>query len=216
MSRIIVTGASAGIGAALVRALAARGDRVTGVSRRPAAAGEWVAGDLSDAAGIAEVARDLGDEPIAAIIHNAGIWEETAFTDAYDFATRPAEETVRLLNVNLLAPILLTQALVGPLAAARGRVVLIGSTSGLDNIGLPEVAYNASKAGLRGAAQAMAVALAPKGIAVTLINPDDVDTEPGGRPPRLPLADLTASVLHCLSLSPGTVVSEMTLKPGPV
>lgn len=215
MRRIAVTGASAGIGAALVRALVARGDQVTGIARRPSAAGQWIAGDLADPADIARIAGALGKDPLDAIIHNAGIWEDTAFSDAYDFANCPADETLRVVAINLLAPILLTQALLGPLTAARGRVVLIGSTSGLDNIGTPEVAYNASKAGLRGAAQAMAVALAPRGIAVTLINPGDVDTDPDGRPPRLTLEDLTASVLHCLSLSSGTVINEMTLRPGP-
>lgn len=60
-----------------------------------------------------------------------------------------------LLSVNLLAPILLVQALL-PMMTPGERVIFVGSTSGLDNFGCPEVANTASKFGLRGAAQALA------------------------------------------------------------
>ena len=216
MKRIVVTGASSGIGAAIVARLVSLGHEVIGVSRRQPAAGTWLSADLSRVEEISRISNELRSVPINALIHNAGIWESDAFSNDYEFETSSPEEIRTILNVNLLAPILLTQGLIDPLAAEQGRVILIGSTSGLDNIGLPEVAYNASKAGLRGAAQAMSVALVRRRIAVTLINPGDVDTEPGGRPPRLSLADLVESVVHCLALSPQTVISEMTLRPRPM
>ncbi|PZQ95692.1 MAG: oxidoreductase [Cereibacter sphaeroides] len=221
MRRIVITGASSGIGAALAQRFLASGDEVIAISRRPAVAGtRWIGADLADADQIAAAAAAVGDAPLDALIHVAGIWEKEAFGEGYDFALSPVTETQTVLAVNLTAPILLTQALIAPLSRSAdrpgGRVVFVGSTSGLDNIGLPEVAYNASKAGLRAAAQAMAVALAGRGIRITMINPDDVATDPAGSGPRLTVPDLCTAIEMVLALSPETVVSEMTLFPAPV
>lgn len=221
MRRIVVTGASSGIGAALAQRLLAAGDEVIAISRRPAVPGcRWIGADLGDASQIAQAAAKVGEAPLDAVIHVAGIWEKGAFGEGYDFAKTAVSETQTVLAVNLTAPILLTQALIPALSRGAttpgGRVVFVGSTSGLDNIGLPEVAYNASKAGLRAAAQAMTVALAGRGIRITMINPDDVATVAEGTGPRLAVADLCAAIEMVLALSSETVVSEMTLFPGPV
>jgi 3-oxoacyl-[acyl-carrier protein] reductase len=217
--RIVVTGASRGIGAAIAAHFSRRGDQVISLSRGPASTGDWVHCDLADPAAIQRVAGQIGD-PVDALIHVAGIWEETAFSPDYEFASRPATETSRILSVNLQSPILLAQALL-PAMTEGSRIVLIGSTSGLDQIGTPEVAYNASKAGLRGAAQALA--LARDGVGVTIINPGDVETDEviaakadgsmrAGAP--ITMADVVRATEFALTLSASVVFSEINLMNG--
>ena len=103
-----------------------------------------------------------------------------------------------------------------------GKIILIGSTSGLDHVGTPGVAYNASKAGLRGAAQALAHALAGQGTAVSILNPGDIGTDDvlaakaGGmmRPEgSLPMGDLLTAVDFLLALSPEVSFCEINLIP---
>jgi hypothetical protein len=109
------------------------------------------------------------------------------------------------LSVNLLAPILLVQVLL-PMMTPGARVVFAGSTSGLDNFGCPEVANAASKFGLRGAAQALAVALHPRVVGFTVINSGNVATKEveqdivegkiGAQTP-IPMGDLLHLTLCC-------------------
>ncbi len=108
------------------------------------------------------------------------------------------------------------------LRAARGRVILTGSTSGLPNIGTPEVAYNASKAGLAAAGQAMQAGLGAEGIGVTVIHPGDVATDEveadiaAGRylgAGVVLLDDLAAAIDFALSLSPEGFAGEITMLP---
>lgn len=217
--RVLIAGASRGIGAALARHFVDRGDSVLALSRSPASAGDWLRCDLADPADLGRAAGTV-EGPLDALVYVAGIWEETAFSPGYDFASRPADEAAAILRVNLTAAIELAQALVPQLRSGRGRIVLIGSTSGLPNNGTPEVAYNASKAGLAGAAQALQAGL--KGIAVSLINPHDVATDEvlagiaeGSFRDEGPvaLADIAAAVDFALTLSPGIAATEITLRP---
>jgi NAD(P)-dependent dehydrogenase (short-subunit alcohol dehydrogenase family) len=219
--RIALTGASRGIGAHLARVWDARGDEVIGIGRSAPVEGRWVRCDLAVPQDWAAVAGDVGGA-LDALVHVAGIWEETAFGPGYDFATRPEAEVLDILTVNLTAPILLTQALLPALRAGRGRVILTGSTSGLPNIGTPEVAYNASKAGLAAAGQAMRVGLAGQGIGVTVIHPGDVATEEvesdiaAGRyhgAGAVPLDDMAAAFDFALGLSGASVAGEITMLP---
>jgi 3-oxoacyl-[acyl-carrier protein] reductase len=214
--RIVLTGASRGIGAAIAAHYVAQGDEVISLSRERAASGRWIACDLLDPSTFGQVTDEIGG-PVDALIHVAGIWEETAFSPSYDFAHRPVAETSGILTVNLLSPILLTQALL-PVMTQGARILLIGSTSGLDQIGTPEVAYNASKAGLRGAAQAFARAC--RGIGVTIINPGDVESDEviaakadgsmrAGAP--ITMADVVRATDFALTLSASVVFSEINL-----
>lgn len=208
MSHVLVTGGSSGIGAALAARLDERGDEVTVLSRSRPAVGRWVACDLSRPQEIAEAALQVG--PVDAVVHSAGIWEAAAFTPDYDFAQSPPAEIARIIAVNLTAPILLTQALL-PALARGGRIVLIGSTSGLDRNGSPEVAYGASKAGLRGMADALTRALGGRH-PVTLVNPGDVATGADG-PGLVPVTDVVDTIVLALALSPASRISELTIEP---
>ena len=122
-----------------------------------------------------------------------------------------------MIAVNLVAPIRLAQGLAPALMrAANPRVEMTGALAGRD----PEVAHAASKAGLRGAAQATDLTLRPMGIGVTLILPANVATREvvddiaggrfGARVP-IPMSDILATLDHVPVLGRDSVPSEIDL-----
>jgi NAD(P)-dependent dehydrogenase (short-subunit alcohol dehydrogenase family) len=221
MRRIVVAGASRGIGAAVAGHYARRGEDVVALSRTPAPHGAWVGVDLTDRLSLAAAVAAIGPGPVDALLVTGGVWEDGAFTDAYAFQSSPAGETATVIAMNLTAPILLTQALIPALrGAANPRVVFVGSLSGLDQSASPEVANSASKYGLRGAAQALHLTLRGLGIGVTVINPGNVATDEvmgdiasGAFGPQdpIPMADLVAAFDFALAVSPASVVTEINL-----
>ena len=219
MRRIVVAGASRGLGAAVARHHVVAGNEVISLSRGRSEHGLWIECDLSDPVQISEASERI-QAPVDALIVVAGIWEAQAFSPSYSLAASSVDEISRILAVNLQAPILLAKALMAKLQG--GRIILIGSTSGLDHVGTPEAAYNASKAGLRGAAQALAHALSGQDTAVSILNPGDIGTDevlaakadgtmrPDG---SLPMNDLLITVDFLLALSPQSSSCEVKLIP---
>ncbi|MEM9843977.1 MAG: SDR family oxidoreductase [Pseudomonadota bacterium] len=214
--RCIVFGASRGIGAAYAAHLVAKGEEVLAVCRTEPPLGQWIQADLSEPSGIAAVAERVGERPLDAFLFLGGIWEAGAFTDAYDFQASPDAETRAVLSVNLVAPIELMKSLLPNLKkAGNPRAVFIGSLSGVENAGTQEVANTASKFGLRGAAEALRCLLMGQGVAVTVINPGNVETPEvmddiatGRFPPQLPIpmADLIAAIDCALAMSPASEI----------
>lgn len=217
--RILLIGASRGIGAAAARHLAARGAEVIAVSRGPAAAGRWVAADVATTEGLDRIVAALGAAPLDALLFLGGIWEARAFTDTYRFTASSEAETRAVIAVNLVAPIELARRLAANLSAAPNpRILLIGSTSGLPGQGSAEVANTAAKFGLMGAAEALRLSL--PGVGVTVLNPANVGTDEvladiasGVFPPQqpVPMADLLAAIDLVLALSPASTVETLTL-----
>ena len=225
---MLIVGASRGIGAAMAARYAGRVDDLVTVSRTPAAYGRWIVGDISKPDDIRRVAATYGSNALDALLVLGGTWERDAFTDAYAFARSPAEETTHVVAVNLMAPILLVQALLGNLMRSDNpRVVFVGALSGLDNSATREVANSATKYGLRGAAQAMAIELRSHGIGFTVVNPGNVATDEvlsdiaAGHFEEqvpIPIADLAVAIDCALAMSPDSVVSEINIAqrwPGP-
>ena len=220
MRRILVAGASRGIGAALAGHFVAEGDDVITLSRSPSSHGTWHRCDLGSADEIDRVAAEI-DGPLDALIVAAGIWERGAFTAEYDFETSPPSEIASIIAVNLVAPILLAQAVLPRLTAAvAARVVLIGSVDGLDGRAGREVAYSASKAGLRGAVQSLRSTLAGTRVSSTVINlatvatDEVVDDLARGVMPRqapIPIADVIAATEFALRAAPESTVAEITI-----
>ncbi len=216
---IVIAGASSGIGGEVAKALAPRTRRLIGVARRPALAGEAIEADLTSAQGIAHVTEAVGESALDALLYLGGTWEQDAFTDAYDFATCADEEMTRVLNVNLLAPIRLTQALLPALRRSDNpKIVFMGALSGLDNFPGREVANSASKFGLRGAVHALRESLRTERIGVTVINPGYVGTphvlaelERDGTSPgeAIPMTDMMAIIECVLSVSRSTCIKEI-------
>jgi NAD(P)-dependent dehydrogenase (short-subunit alcohol dehydrogenase family) len=216
---ILITGASRGLGDAFSRGLGQPGDTLWLVSRNPCASLQlqdgvtrhWIEADLSSPGVHQLIASRVG--ALDVVIHNAGIWETGAFSSDYRFENVSEAETRNVLEVNLIAPILLTQALLPKLrASSNPKIVLIGSINGLENTAMPEVAYSASKFGLRGVAHALREHLRHERIAVTVVNPGSIAWEAvSSREDLIPPTDIVRLVRAVLETSGRTVVKEIDL-----
>jgi NAD(P)-dependent dehydrogenase (short-subunit alcohol dehydrogenase family) len=191
----LVTGTSRGIGRAIASALAAEGARVLCHARREADArtladelgGVAIVGDLSresDVASIATQAAAAAPE-LHVLVHNAAI-NPTPY-ERFDEVERGVLEEV--LRVNVLAPLFLTQALLGPLrAAGSARIVVVSSEAGQFAGGMPAdgLSYRVSKAAVNAVSAVAAAALRGDGILVNAMHPGWVRTDMGG--PAAPLS----------------------------
>ncbi len=169
---VLVTGASGGLGTAIVEELARRGARVTVTARRVAeleslagrTGAQVLVADLADDAGLAEV--QAAAEATDILIANAGVGTDVPI------AEMDAEHVDRSIAVNLRAPILLATAFVNARVAARlpGQAVFIGSLSGLAPTPMTRM-YNATKFGLRGFALSLREDLVGTGVGVSIVEP---------------------------------------------
>lgn len=232
MANILLTGGSRGLGHAFNLGLPEKGDTVWLVSRgqptldvNDGVTRHWIQADLSQPGpSTTAIAQALNGQALDALIYNAGIWEHNAFSDTYSFAAVPEAENLDILNINLSSALLCVQKLLPNLQKSAGaKIILIGSTSGMDNPHVPEVAYNASKMGLRGLAQALRENLRGRQIPVTCINPGSIATVSAtydmSREATLaathgkliPMQDMVALLKCILSLSNATCVKEIDL-----
>ena len=170
-NRIVVVGASRGIGAAVAEHMLSRSAELITVSRSPAVCGNWIEADISSEPGIAAVSNAVRNFPLDALLYMGGTWESKAFTQEYSFEECAEEDIERVIAVNLLAPIRLVKSLLPALRRAKNpKIVFMGALSGLDNFPAREVANSASKWGLRGVVHALREELRPERIGVTVIN----------------------------------------------
>ncbi len=165
MKTVLVTGASSGIGAACAVRLRDRGWRVFSVVRREGSAPE----------GTEELLVDVTDPPqleldeLDGLVNNAGV----AVAGPLEFL--PANELRRQLEVNVVGQLRMTQLALPALRRSRGRVVNMGSISGLN--ALPFLgAYAMSKFALEAMTDALRIELAPWGIHVSIVEPGTIRT----------------------------------------
>ena len=185
---VLVTGASRGIGRAVARAFAERGDRVAVHHRDSAAlAAEVLAGlpgsghtvvgaDLADPEAVRQMVEaavaDLGGLDV--LVNNAGVYLWHPITEvSYEQWQDVWRQT---LAVNLTGAANVTWCAVQHMRHTGGRIVNVSSRGAFR--GEPRnPAYGASKAGLNAFGQSLARALAPFGISVATVAPGYVDTE---------------------------------------
>jgi 3-oxoacyl-[acyl-carrier protein] reductase len=185
---VLVTGASRGIGRAVARAFAERGDRVAVHHRDSAAlAAEVLAGlpgsghtivgaDLADPEAVRQMVEatvaDLGGLDV--LVNNAGVYLWHPITEvSYEQWQDAWRQT---LAVNLTGAANVTWCAVQHMRHTGGRIVNVSSRGAFR--GEPRnPAYGASKAGLNAFGQSLARALAPLGISVATVAPGYVDTE---------------------------------------
>ncbi|MGJ7526064.1 SDR family NAD(P)-dependent oxidoreductase [Variovorax sp. GB1P17] len=175
---VLVTGGASGMGRAIVERMARDGwhvvmadfngelaERETQVLRAVGLDVECRAIDLTDEAAVRAMVQQL--PPLAALVNNAGIFDERAFLDVTSADFR------RMYEVNLLAVATLTQEAARKMADGA-RIVNIASRAylGAKN----HAHYVASKAALVGYTRASAMELAPRGIMVNAIAPGLIDT----------------------------------------
>jgi len=182
--RVLVTGASGGIGAAIARALAQQGFALTLHYRSNAAKAEALAKELPGARTLAfdltdrEATRAALEQDLEAhgaywgVVCNAGMHADNTF------AAMPGTDWDRVIATNLDGFYNLLHPLVMPLVRLRdgGRIVTVASVSGLmGNRG--QTNYSAAKAGLIGASKALAVELASRRITVNCVAPGFIETD---------------------------------------
>ena len=181
MSRaVVVTGAGTGIGAAVVRRLAADGASVVLVGRRRAPL-ERVAAETGQTFVVADASTEEGVERIVAttveahggidgLVLNAGVMLPGAVAEA------SVEDWRTTLDVNLTGPFLLARAALPHLLERQGSVVSVASIAAL-RAGPGIAAYCASKAGLVSLTQCLAVEHAAAGLRANVVAPGWVRTE---------------------------------------
>lgn len=172
---VLITGAGSGIGLATARLLAGRGYRVLGGVRKAEDA-EALKGlgveplflDVTREEDLRRAAEEVPDR-LFGLVANAGI------AVAGPLELVPLSAFREALEVNVLGALATVQAFLPHLRAAKGRVVLMGSVSGL--VALPLMGpYAASKFALEALADALRVELLPFGVRVVLIEPGSVAT----------------------------------------
>lgn len=181
--RALITGATGGIGSALLPLLAARGYQLvlTGRDASSLAATAAVLGadagvrivqaDLTNPSDLERVADLIRSDPdLDLLVNNAGIVEPGALTDL------PWEVLARQIQINLTAPMQLTQAAAQAMRP-RGRGCILTVVSAAALVGLPGYpAYSAAKFGLRGFLISASQDLASSGVKVRAVLPGAVDT----------------------------------------
>jgi NAD(P)-dependent dehydrogenase (short-subunit alcohol dehydrogenase family) len=172
---VIVTGATAGIGATTARRLAAEGASLV-LSGRSAERGEAIAGELGATFVCGDLAAPGIPEQIAAAALAAhgrldALVNNAAVDHTGDLLETPLDEVRQLFEVNVFAALRMLQAS-GRVMAECGGGSIVNVTSRLASIGVPTMAlYSASKGALLALTRAAAVELAPKGIRVNAVAP---------------------------------------------
>jgi short-subunit dehydrogenase len=180
---VVVTGASRGIGRAIALAAAGKGARLGLVARSADALAALrdelggpatiAAADLTDRHQLEQAWSTLTKElgPVDVLVNNAGVGTWGPFVDSRE------DDVDAVIALNLVAAMQLTRlALPDMIRRRRGHVVNVGSIAG--RVGVPfEATYSASKFGLSGFTEALALEVRTFRIGVSMVNPGPVATE---------------------------------------
>ncbi|MDP9800685.1 short-subunit dehydrogenase [Arcanobacterium wilhelmae] len=184
MGTALITGASAGLGAEFAWQLAAEHTDVVLVARNAArleelagkirntlgTSAEALPADLANPVDLARVAERLRSEssPIGLLVNNAG------FGLGQDFVGGDLERELNALDVMVRAPLVLSHAAAGAMAArGAGAIINVSSLTSLTAQGT----YSAHKAWLRTFSEGLAAELGPRGVHVTAVTPGLIRTE---------------------------------------
>ena len=222
--RVLVTGASSGIGRAVCERLLADGHSAIGIARD---FGKFPCDDRRFAAHGIDLA-DLDQLPahlqtlvatypaLDALVLNAGIGR---FGSLEQFSY---EQIRALIDLNFTCHVFVARAFLPTLKkAGHGHLVFMGSEAALTGTAQGSL-YCAAKFALRGLAQALRAECARAGIRVTLVNPgmvqspffDELDFRPGPEPDNyILLEDVAEVIVQALTARDGTVLDEINLSP---
>lgn len=172
--RVLVTGASGGLGEAIVRRLATDGAHVIATGRRGDALDR-----LAETFGAEPLVCDLADRDALQPLLDAAASVDVLVCNAALPATGPLDDfTVvqidRALDVNLRAPILLARAAAAAMADRRSGHIVFVSSMGAKVVGPALGIYAATKAGLRALALALRQDLHPSGVGVSVVFPGPI------------------------------------------
>jgi len=216
VTTVVITGANRGLGLELAKQYLADGATVIGGCRNPGAAtelrsagAEVVALDTGSGESIAEFGAVVGDRPVDLLFNNAGI--DARAVGGAETARGPLDVTEHqfraVLDVNVLGPLLMVQALVGNLRAATGKIVNVSSQVGSIEIAQrigSDAAYTTSKAALNMLTLKQSQVLRGDGVCVIALHPGWLRSDMGG-----PRADLEPAVAAAAIVA---VVDHITIE----
>jgi len=185
----LVTGASRGLGAALMRTLARSGARVVGVARHAEPLGRLVAELRAEGVDAHAIRGDVADKlaahriagtasalvgPIDLLVHNASTLGPTPLRLLLD---TDCEVLADVLETNLVGPFRLTKIVAGAMALGRGGTVVHVSSDAAVEAYPTWGAYSVSKAALDHLARILGAELDESGVRVLSVDPGEMDTE---------------------------------------
>lgn len=210
--RVLVTGASRGIGLEYARQWLAAGARVFALARDPEGSDGLMAlapghgdalvpvrCDVADDASVAEARSRVGEETdgLELLINNAGVMGSHEGLEELDL-----DRVRRTFEVNAVGPLRVTRAFLDLLRAGRPprRIVNMTSLMGSidDNRSGDAYSYRLSKAALNMATRSMAVDLSAEGIVAVVLHPGWVRTDMGGSSARTPVEEAVASLVRTI------------------
>ncbi|MDP4098714.1 SDR family oxidoreductase [Paenibacillus sp. P96] len=231
MRNLMIFGASKGLGEAFVKGLPEAGDNVWMVSRSHPESLRlddevnrfWIKADLASVEAGNEIANAFKDTVLDVLIYNVGIWESNGFREDYDFEQDDPAEIANILNVNVVSAITCIQKLLPNLKKSdNAKIILIGSTAGLENNHFTQVSFAASKFGLRGIGNSLREHVKKYGIGVTIINPGEIATQvpyedgvekvwSAYQGTQIPVQDIVSLVKCVIHLSRASCVKEINI-----
>ena len=223
----LIYGVSKGLGKAIIQSIPESHDVIYGISRSipiSMANLNWIEADLSSSeTSVHQIKEIINDNKIDVLIYNVGIWETNAFTDEYDFEKISPLEINQMISTNITTCIQSLQALLKNLRASNNaKVILIGSTWGVENHNGKELIFSATKFALRGVAESLREILRNDLIGVSILNLGYLATEYEIDTPiekvlketdysLIPLADVIHAIKFIMSTSKGTCVKEILM-----
>lgn len=217
----LIFGVSKGLGKAITQQLPDTADTILGISRSEPdyldtqKNMKWISMDLSNPSISAQILKkQLEDQKLDYFIYNVGIWEEQAFSTDYDFEHVSESEIVSIINTNITSCLLTIQSVIPNLKLAKNaKVILIGSTWGLDNHNGKEVAFSATKFALRGMIHALRENLRPYKIGVSILNLGYLATveDEQNNEELIPLTDVINALRFITQTSNASCVKEINM-----
>ena len=223
----LIYGVSKGLGKAVAKLIPDSIDTVYGISRSAPEGIDnlnWICTDLSNSEdAVYKVKKIVGEEQVDILIYNVGIWENNAFTESYNFKEVSSIELNKIINTNISTCIQSLQSLIDNLKLSdNAKVILIGSTWGVDNHNGKELIFSATKYALRGVAQSLREILREDLIGVSVLNLGylateyeiDVPTElilAETKHSLIPLSDVIQAIKFIISTTNATCVKEILM-----
>lgn len=222
MRTFIVTGASSGIGRAIAEKLAAGGDKVYGIGRNfedETSDGFEIIKireDLTREGAFDRIYRQIPEKKIDGLIIAAGV----AFYGTHENISK--ENISEMVDVNVKAPLVLTNMFLPKIRAACGIIVNISSVTAKSNANTHGAAYGATKAALTSFGQSLFEEIRKQNVRVTTIHPDLAATNlyrnadfnvSDKENEALSASDVAAAVMDVINARDGLCVTDVTIRP---
>ena len=188
MNHILITGANRGIGLEFVRQYLAKGEHVIACCRSPEAADdlkrlacpelEVLPLDVGDESSVKALAGLLKGRTLSVFINNAGVYGQRQGLEDLD-----SGEWLRVLEINTIAPLLVTRAILPFMdAKSPAKLVYLSSKMGsiAENSSGSTYVYRSSKTALNSVVKSLSIDLAEQGLLVAALHPGWVRTDMGG------------------------------------